>query len=283
MSIRSCTGLRPIDSLEGDHPYPRVCLPAVEVSFSRLYGAVPQFIESHRIYAPFFGRTFPCNFPQPLRLHAGDPHVSKLLEFKMSALVLTEMSAFELKAWLGLCLFASYATDIITATDTFSVLKLLAIVVTAVGLFMIARSEREHISYKKIAVPLFFYLLSKFGYGFIITASAPYISSYFALLFGLILLAAVLVPFVHPIRMIKDKPKGCAFVALTKIPNALGLVLENAVIATSMTNYSFIQPMIMVALFFIGLIRKESTKPLNIIGSIVCISGIAAFQIFGLI
>ena len=29
--------------------------------------------------------------------------VSKLLEFKMSALVLTEMSAFELKAWLGLC------------------------------------------------------------------------------------------------------------------------------------------------------------------------------------
>ena len=209
--------------------------------------------------------------------------VSKLLEFKMSALVLTEMSAFELKAWLGLCLFASYATDIITATDTFSVLKLLAIVVTAAGLFMIARSEREHISYKKIAVPLFFYLLSKFGYGFIITASAPYISSYFALLFGLILLAAVLAPFVHPIRMIKDKPKGCAFVALTKIPNALGLVLENAVIATSMTNYSFIQPMIMVALFFIGLIRKESTKPLNIIGSIVCISGIAAFQIFGLI
>lgn len=209
--------------------------------------------------------------------------VSKLLEFKMSALVLTEMSAFELKAWLGLCLFASYATDIITATDTFSVLKLLAIVVTAAGLFMIARSEREHISYKKIAVPLFFYLLSKFGYGFIITASAPYISSYFALLFGLILLAAVLAPFVHPIRMIKDKPKGCAFVALTKIPNALGLVLENAVIATSMTNYSCIQPMIMVALFFIGLIRKESTKPLNIIGSIVCISGIAAFQIFGLI
>ena len=100
---------------------------------------------------------------------------------------------------------------------------------------------------------------------------------------SIVLLAAVLVPFVHPIRMIKDKPKGCAFVALTKIPNALGLVLENAVIATSMTNYSFIQPMIMVALFFIGLIRKESTKPLNIIGSIVCISGIAAFQIFGLI
>lgn len=208
--------------------------------------------------------------------------ISKLLEFKMSALVLTEMSAFELKAWLGLCLFASYAIDIIMAADTFNVLKLLAIGVTAVGLFMIARSEKEHINYKKIVIPLFLYLLSKFGYGFIITASAPYISSYFALLFGLILLAAVLIPFVHPIKPVRYKPKGCAFVALTKIPNALGLVLENAVIATSMTNYSFIQPMIMVALFFIGLVRKESTKAINITGSIICIAGIASFQLFGL-
>lgn len=41
--------------------------------------------------------------------------------------------------------------------------------------------------------------------------------------------------------------------------------------------------MIMVALFFIGLIRKESTKALNIIGSIICIAGIIAFQLFGLI
>ena len=76
--------------------------------------------------------------------------VSKLLEFKMSALVLTEMSAFELKAWLGLCLFASYATDIITAVDTFSWLRLLAIAVTAVGLFMIARSERERSEERRV-------------------------------------------------------------------------------------------------------------------------------------
>ena len=208
--------------------------------------------------------------------------VSKLLEFKMSALVLTEMSAFELKAWLGICLFASYATDIITAVDVFSPFRLIAIAVTAVGLFMIARSEKEHINYKKIIFPLLFYLLAKFGYGFIIKASEPYISSYFALLFGLVILAVVLIPFVRPVTLIKEKPKGCAFVALTKIPNALGLVLENAVIATSMTNYSFIQPMIMVVLFFIGLIRKESTKLLNVIGSIVCIAGIVVFQLLGI-
>ena len=208
--------------------------------------------------------------------------VSKLLEFKMSALVLTEMSAFELKAWLGVCLFASYATDIITAVDVFNPFRLIAIAVTAIGLFMIARSEKGHIQYKKIVIPFFFYLLAKYGYGFIIKTSEPYISSYYALLAGLIILAIILVPFVHPVKLIKNKPKGAAFVALTKIPNALGLVLENAVIATSMTNYSFIQPMIMVVLFFIGLIRKESTKALNIIGSVVCIAGIVVFQILGI-
>ena len=208
--------------------------------------------------------------------------VSKLLEFKMSALVLTEMSAFELKAWLGVCLFASYATDIITAVDVFNPFRLIAIAVTAIGLFMIARSEKGHIQYKKIVIPLFFYLLAKYGYGFIIKTSEPYISSYYALLAGLVILAIILVPFVHPVKLIKNKPKGAAFVALTKIPNALGLVLENAVIATSMTNYSFIQPMIMVVLFFIGLIRKESTKALNIIGSVVCIAGIVVFQILGI-
>lgn len=205
--------------------------------------------------------------------------VSKLLEFKLATVILMEMSAFELKAWLGLCLFLSYATDIFIGTSTFNIIKIIAIIVTAIGLFMIAKSENGHINYKKIVIPLFFYLVAKYGYGMIITASAEYISSYLALLFGLILLAILLIPFAKPITLFKTKFKGSMFVALTKIPNAIGLVLENMVIATSMTNYAFIQPMIMVTLFFIGIIRKESTKPLNIIGGIICIIGILGFQL----
>lgn len=38
--------------------------------------------------------------------------MSKILEFKLSAIILDEISAFELKAWLGITLFMSYATDI---------------------------------------------------------------------------------------------------------------------------------------------------------------------------
>ena len=36
--------------------------------------------------------------------------------------------------------------------------------------------------------------------------------------------------------------------------------------------------MILVALFFIGVIRKEECTRLNIIGGIVCILGIVGFQ-----
>ena len=53
---------------------------------------------------------------------------------------------------------------------------------------------------------------------------------------------------------------------LTKIPNVIGLVLENIVAQQSMANYSFIQPMILAVLFFIGVIRKEDCTKLNIIG-----------------
>lgn len=209
--------------------------------------------------------------------------LSKLLEFQMATLILKDMSAFELKAWLGIILFASYFTDIIMQVDSFSVLKILAIAITAVGLFMIAKSENGRVPYKKIAIPLVVYLAAKWGYGMIITMSAPYISSFMALLLGLTLLALVLAPLAKPIKLFKEQFKGSMFVALTKIPNAIGLVTENIVIGISMTSYAFIQPMIMVTLFFIGIIRKENAKPLNIIGGIICIIGIVGFQLIGLI
>ena len=56
-------------------------------------------------------------------------------------------------------------------------------------------------------------------------------------------------------------------------------MLENAVISISLANYSFIQPMILVTLFVIGLIRREKRSQLNLIGSIICIVGIVAFQL----
>lgn len=212
--------------------------------------------------------------------------VSKMLEFQLAAVILKEMSAFELKAWLGLTVFLSYGTDLLLqkeAPGIVTVWKFGFIAVTAVGLFMIARAGGKKINYLKIILPMCGYLLSKFGYGLIVNFTQQSISPTLSLFFALVILAAVLAPFVHPIKLCREQPKSVLIVGLTKIPNVVGLVLENIVAAQSMANYSFIQPMILVSLFFIGVIRKEECTKLNIIGGVVCIAGILGFQLAGYI
>lgn len=66
----------------------------------------------------------------------------KMLEFQMSAAVLKQLSAFELKAWLGTTLFVSYFTDVFYGAD-FSVLKLCCLILTAAGLVLIVKSGEK--------------------------------------------------------------------------------------------------------------------------------------------
>lgn len=90
---------------------------------------------------PFSDRTFhatPLSFLFIILLF-----ISKLLEFQMSAKILVDMSAFELKAWLGICLFMSYFTDVFLGKASFSVIKILFIAITAVGLILIARFGKK--------------------------------------------------------------------------------------------------------------------------------------------
>ncbi len=237
-------------------------------------------------YLPFDSRLFVVSWQSfsAILLMA----LSKLLEFRLAAVILTEMSAFELKAWLGITVFLSYGIDLISGTSALginTVWKFGFIALSAAGLFMIARSGGKKIDYRRIILPLVGYLLAKLGYGLIVSfvcsfGGVPYISPTLSLFFALVLLAVVLAPKVHPIKLFKEKTKGAMFVSLTKIPNVVGLVCENMVAAESMANYSFIQPMILVALFFIGLIKREECTRLNIIGGIVCIAGIIGFQLF---
>lgn len=82
----------------------------------------------------------------------------------------------------------------------------------------------------------------------------------------------------------KRKPKEVSIVALAKIPNVLGLILENAVIAISLTNDSFIQPMILITILIIGMFQKtERPTGWNLAGSIICAVGILGFQFAGLV
>ena len=203
----------------------------------------------------------------------------KMFEFQMSALVLKQLSAFELKAWLGITLFVSYITDVMYGADL-RVLKIICIIITVTGLIFIAKSGRDgKIEYRKIAVPLVLYLAAKYGYGLVIKAFTPYVSSTMQLLPALVIIAAIMLFKIKPSEIIKKNKRGALKVILARIPNAAGMLLENAVIAISLANYSFIQPMILVSLFLIGIMRKEEHSKLNLIGSMICVAGVVMFQI----
>ncbi len=202
----------------------------------------------------------------------------KMLEFQMSARVLKQLSAFELKAWLGITLFVSYFTDILFGSEL-NIIKLICIFATAAGLVFIARSSKGGVNYKQIILPLVLYLVSKYGYGLIIRSFSPYASSTMQLLPAMVIISLIMLPRVHIRELIKNNRSGVVKVVLARIPNTLGMLLENAVISISLANYSFIQPMILVTLFVIGLIRREKRSRLNLIGSIICIVGIVAFQL----
>ncbi|MBQ8931150.1 MAG: hypothetical protein IJ045_01795 [Ruminiclostridium sp.] len=203
----------------------------------------------------------------------------KLSEFQMSALVLKELSAFELKAWLGITLFVSYITDVFYGADM-RILKILCIALTVTGLVFIAKSGKESkTDYKKIVIPLILYLAAKYGYGLIIKAFTPYIAPTVQLLPALVIITVLMLIFIKPAEILKKNKEGAIKVVLARIPNTIGMLLENAVIAISLASYSFIQPMILVVLFFIGLIRKERCSRLNLIGGIICVIGVVAFQL----
>lgn len=230
-------------------------------------------------YLPFDSRLFDGSLTAYLAILL--MCASKMLEFQLAAVILKEMSAFELKAWLGLTVFLSYGTDLILGKaqlGSVTIWKFGFIAVTAVGLFLISKAGGKKINYIKIILPLAGYLLCKFGYGLIVNFTSASISPTLSLFCALVILAVILAPFVHPIKLCHDNTKGVLIVGLTKIPNVIGLILENIVAQQSMANYSFIQPMILVALFFIGVIRKEECTKLNLIGGIVCILGIIGFQ-----
>ena len=204
----------------------------------------------------------------------------KLLEFKMSVLVLKEMSAFELKAWLGVTLFVSYFTDVFMG-ENLKALRLVFICFAALGLVLIVRSDKaEKIHYRKIILPLLLYLAAKFGYGLTIRGFSDYASSIMLLLPGLVIVALLCLPKVR-FRSYSEKPKGTLNVILARIPNAAGMIMENMVIGISLSNYSLIQPLILVTLFVISLIRRETGSKANIIGGVLTIAGVIGFQFCG--
>ncbi|MBQ5316120.1 MAG: hypothetical protein J6I96_01045 [Oscillospiraceae bacterium] len=209
--------------------------------------------------------------------------LAKWLEFAMSAKILSEMSVFELKAWMGITLFISYFADLIMGAKQFEPIKLLLIALSAAGLVIIAADGRQKVNYRTILIPLILYISQSFFYGFAVKISEGHISSSIALWAGLIILAAVMIPSAKPLSIAKRSPEGTKGFLITagiKCPNAVGLMGLNAIAAQSLTNYSFIMPMCLVAVFIVDMAtRKDKLSGRRLIGSLLVMAGIVGFQI----
>ncbi len=203
----------------------------------------------------------------------------KIFEFQMSAIVLRQLSAFELKAWIGVTLIVSYLTDVIYGSEL-AAMKLLCIAATVTGLALIVKSGRENkIEYRKIAVPLVLYLTAKYSYGLIIKTFTPYVSPTMQFMPALVLVSLVMLTKIRPHEIFKKNKTGAVNVILARVPNTIGMLMENAVISVSLASYSFIQPMVLILLFAIGIIQKNRYSRLNLAGSIICIAGVVIFQL----
>lgn len=205
--------------------------------------------------------------------------VCKIFEFQMNAIVLRQLSAFELKAWIGVTLIVSYLTDVIYGAEL-AAMKLLCIAATITGLALIVKSGRENkIEYRKIAVPLVLYLTAKYSYGLIIKMFTPYVSPTMQFMPALVLVSLVMLTKIRPHEIFKKNKNGAVNVILARVPNTIGMLMENAVISVSLASYSFIQPMVLISLFAIGIIQKNRYSRLNLAGSIICIAGVVIFQL----
>ncbi len=210
--------------------------------------------------------------------------VSKMLEFQMSAKILVTMSAFELKAWSGITLFLSYISDVLMGEEL-RVLRVVCIFLTAIGLVLIASAGKKKVNYKEIALPLILYIIGRFLYGIVMQFGADYISSTMTLFFALLVLVVILFPSAKPTTLFetcKEGKKGILIILLCKLPNVFGLLGENKLALTSLANWAFIMPMILVVMFIIDVItQKDGEKPpkSSLIGSVVCIVGVIFFQL----
>lgn len=205
--------------------------------------------------------------------------ICKILEFKLTAFTLTELSAFELKAWLGLGVFISYFYDIIFNGVSFSIVSITFIVMTVVGLFLISGEGSKKINYKRISLGLVGVVLAKSGYGIVIHRLKDTCSSTLAMCIAFFLICLGMLLFYNPIRELKKSPKDIVRLSAVRIVNTIGSLIENYVAQISVISYSLIQPLILIVMFSINLLKREKTSPKGIVGGIVCIIGIVALQL----
>jgi drug/metabolite transporter (DMT)-like permease len=149
----------------------------------------------------------------------------------------------------------------------------------------------------RILPALAMYIIAKYAYGLIMRMGEPYLTKNTGLFISMIALTAIMAAVIYPRksqgktllnRLYAARERVCDYaeykkmlliVFATRLPNIAGLLAENALIGISLTLYSFVQPLILVTLFFISVIKREKFTRKNLAGSLICIAAIFAFEL----
>ena len=245
------------------------CSPA---EFSFLVGlATAVFLA---LLVPFMGWSFAFTGQSALAVFCLT--VFKLAEFYTSAILLKYVSAYELKAWLSLNVLFSFLVDLARGQAAYFPAFSLCGTVLVCGIVLVAMGERGKKGGSAVVLSLI-YIASKFGYGFQMNALPAGTSSLSALIVVMLLVALLQLPFVRVRPLIRRK--GLLAGALTRIPNAAGLLTEAIAAGESLLLYALVQPMQLALLFVTALVRREKLGAYKLIGTLLTLAAVCVVTV----
>lgn len=230
---------------------------------------------------PFMGWGFLFNARNILLLLALT--VWKLLEFYTSAALLKAVSAYELKAWLGINIVCSYYYNVFHGIDKLHVWIPLFTVMLLAGIIMITgeqgkteKSEKNPAG-QKMSLLFLLFIASKFLYGMTLGQMTQGCKATSVLFLVMFLTAFLQLPKIQ-IKEVAQR-KGMLPAFLTRIPNAAGLILEAFAAMENLFFYAMIQPMQLAILFLVSLVKKEPMGRKKLMGSLLCISAVCMITV----
>ncbi len=205
----------------------------------------------------------------------------KVLEFYTSALLLKSVSAYELKAWLGLNIIFSYLSNLIRGQDTVNLEVFISCIPLLWGIYWIIKSrykKEDKRSIKKMIILSLFYIAAKFGYGLMLGMMSKGCKTISVLWIVMVIVALTQLPRVKLKEIMKKKGLFNAYV--TRIPNAAGLLTEAMAAMENVFLYAMIQPVQLAILFIIALLKREELGKIKIAGSMLSILAVVLITVF---
>lgn len=235
----------------------------------------------------WIGITFPF-MGWGFRLNAGNIVILllltlwKMIEFYASAILLKTVSAYELKAWLGINIICSYFCNVFYGIYQLDRRIIVCAAILLWGIIMIMRGWKKAEqavpgNTGKLCVLFLSFIISKFLYGLTMNRLSKECRATSVLFFVMLFVALLQLPRIHVKELAGTKGVGIA--ALTRLPNAAGLIFEAFVAMESIFLYSMIQPVQLALLFAASLIQKEPMGKVRFWGSLLCIFSVCAITI----